>query len=86
MLLGTIKLSYSLINAFLPSIRMLKGRPIVIRIKTLKLLLWRGYIIVTYIEWVKLDVSGKLRHYIGKYFSHTFEECIVGVKGKYEDL
>ncbi|KEJ83014.1 MT-A70 family protein [Oxytricha trifallax] len=41
----------------------------------------RGYRIATYLEWFKTDNGETLVHGIGRYLSHSIEECIIGVKG-----
>ena len=46
----------------------------------------RGYKVVTYFHWFKSDENGAPAHNIGTYFSHVTEECIVGVKGDYDEI
>jgi mRNA (2'-O-methyladenosine-N6-)-methyltransferase len=46
----------------------------------------RGYRIATRFAWFKSNIKGQVNKCIGKYFSHIWEECIVGVKGRYDNI
>lgn len=51
-----------------------------------QMIIGRGYKLATTLSWIKVDGLNNLSPSVGKYFSHAKEDCLVGVKGKYEKL